>query len=413
MRLSSGILLFLLLTCGAEAEVPPLLMASHKRDSSHVSFIRRCKEYKQLDLIDIVRLVLNRRLMAASDSLHKNEKLHIGVLPAPGYTQSTGVVGIVSANFAFFVNDKHNLNQSDIEIEASYTQYNQAVFRIRPNVWTRNDAWSITGDNRFIKYPQETFGLGGNTLPSQRYVIDYFLGRARETLLRHVVQDLYIGFGYDLDYHFNIRERTDSSGTDYKKYGGGRRSVSSGPKIEMKYDNRRNAINPSAGFFASIIFTSYLHYLGSDVNYLSLKGDFRYYLPLDKKKRHILALWNYDWFTFNGHAPYLDLPATAWDDNDATGRGYVQSRFRGKNMIDFEGEYRFPILKDGFFGGVIFANVESVTDYPSNRFTTFQPGWGLGLRVKLNKASGTNLCFDYGFGLHHSNDFIINLGELF
>jgi outer membrane protein assembly factor BamA len=222
-----------------------------------------------------------------------------------------------------------------------------------------------------------------------------------------------MGVGYDLDYHFRIKELTAATNTDYQKYDGGATSTSSGPKIMAEYDSRRNAINPRGGFYASVIYTYYYRGLGSDNNYNSLKGDFRFYVPLSKNRKHILALWNYDWFTFNGHAPYLDLPATAWDDYNATGRGYVQSRFRGKNMLDLEAEYRFPILRDGFFGGVVFANVESFTDYPSTKFTTAAPGWGLGLRVKLNKNSDTNICFDYGFGLHRSNDFIINVGELF
>jgi outer membrane protein assembly factor BamA len=384
-----------------------------KKDTTRHSFINRAKSFKELDLIDVVKLVIHKRLMSHSDSVTKDQKLHISILPAPGYTQTTGFLGVVSGNFAFFVNDKHNLNESNVSMNASYTQKKQAVFAMQPNIWTTNDRWNIVGDNRFIKYPQETFGLGGHTLPDQGYTIDYFLVRVHETLLRHVIKDFYAGFGYDFDYHFNIKELTTDTATDYKKYGGGNRSVSSGFKVMLEYDSRRNSINPNNGFFASIIYAYYYKELGSDVSYSSLKGDFRIYLPLSKNKKHLLALWNYDWFTFNGHAPYLDLPATAWDDFNATGRGYIQSRFRGKNMLDLEAEYRFPILRDGFFGGVIFANVESFSDYPSNKFTTAAPGWGLGLRVKLNKKSGTNICFDYGFGLHHSNDFIINVGELF
>ena len=395
------------------AASPGPIVPEMKKDTSFMSFVKRAKTYKELDLIDVVKLVLHKRLMSHSDSVTKDQKLHISVLPAPGYTQTTGFLGVVSGNFAFFVNDKHNINESSVSMNASYTQKKQAVFAMQPNIWTINDAWNIIGDNRFIKYPQETFGLGGHTLPVNGYTMDYFLVRVHETLLRHVIKDFYAGFGYDLDYHFNIKELTSDSTTDYKKYGGGSRSVSSGFKAMLEYDSRRNSINPKGGFFASVIYAFYHKDFGSDATYSSLKCDFRVYIPLSKNKKHLLALWNYDWFTFNGHAPYLDMPATAWDDNNATGRGYIQSRFRGKNMLDLEAEYRFPILRNGFFGGVIFANVQSFTDYPSNKFTTASPGWGLGLRVKLNKNSGTNICFDYGFGLHKSNDFIINVGELF
>ena len=383
-----------------------------KKDSTHHTFIQRAKAYDQLDLIDLVRLVLHKKLMATSDSVGKQEKLHFGLLGAPGYTQSSGLVGVISGNLAFFVKDKHNLNQSSITMEASYTQYNQALFLISPNIWTTDDKWNLIGDDRIIKYPQYTFGLGGHTLPSDGYVIDYFLLRAHNTALRHVVSDLYVGLGYDFDYHFDIKERTDSTDTDYQKYGGGKKSISSGPKVEVEYDSRRNSINPQGGFFASVIFAYYLKYLGSYTNYPSLKVDLRTYIHLSKNKKHILALWNYDWFTFNGHAPYLDLPSSGLDDYNNTERGYVQSRYRGKNWLDAEIEYRFPILRDGLFGGVIFANVSSFSDYPSNKFTTAAPAWGVGWRIKLNKHSGTNICIDYGWGLHGANGLNINVGEL-
>jgi hypothetical protein len=407
------IFLVMLIARPARAACPAPYLRHAKTDSTHHTFIQRARSYKELDLIDVVKLVLHKKLMAHSDSVTKKEKLYISILPAPGYTQTTGFLGVVSGNFAFFVNDEHNINVSNVSMNISYTQKNQAVFAMQPNIWTKDDRWNIIGDNRIIKYPQETFGLGGHTLPSASYILDYFLVRVHETVLARIIKDLYAGFGYDFDYHFHIRELTTSSNTDYQTYGGGTRSVTSGPKAMIEFDSRRNSINPLGGFFASIIYGYYFKDFGSDANYSSLKADLRVYIPLSKNKRHILALWNYDWFTFTGHAPYLDLPATAWGDNNATGRGYVQSRFRGKNMIDLEAEYRFPILRNGFLGGVVFANVQSFTDYPSDRFTTAAPGWGLGLRVKLNKSSGTNISFDYGFGLHHSNDFIINVGELF
>jgi outer membrane protein assembly factor BamA len=390
------------------------LLPAMKRDTAARSFVKRAKTYKELDLIDVAKLVLHKKLMASSDSVAKNQKLNISILPAPGFTQTTGVLGIISGNFAFFVDDKHNINQSSVSMNIDYTQKKQAIFALHPNIWTPNDDWNLNGDNRFMKYPQETFGLGGHSLPDAGYTIDYYLVRVRETVLRHVIKNFYTGFGYDFDYHFNIKELTSNPDTNYDRYGGGTKSVSSGPKIEAVYDSRRNAINPPGGtFYASIIYAYYFKALGSDNNYNSLKGDFRIYIALTKNKKHVLALWNYDWFTFNDHAPYLDLPSTGWDDISSTGRGYIQARYRGKNFVDMEAEYRFPILRNGFFGGVIFANVESVSDYPSDKFTTAAPGWGCGLRVKLNKISGTNICFDYGFGLHHSNDFIINIGELF
>ncbi|HSY77913.1 MAG TPA: hypothetical protein VK890_13690, partial [Bacteroidia bacterium] len=118
-------------------------------------------------------------------------------------------------------------------------------------------------------------------------------------------------------------------------------------------------------------------------------------------------------FTFGNNVPYFDLPSTGWDDYSNSGRGYIQGRFRGTGIIYLEGEYRFDILNNGLLGGVVFVNGESVPNYPANSFTDIHPGGGIGLRLKMNKYSNTNLCVDYGFGDEGSRGFFFNVGEVF
>ena len=64
-------------------------------------------------------------------------------------------------------------------------------------------------------------------------------------------------------------------------------------------------------------------------------------------------------------------------------------------------------------GGVVFANAESVTEMTTNRFETIAPGWGAGIRLKLDKFSHTNVALDYGFGLGGSGGLFVNIGEVF
>jgi hypothetical protein len=133
---------------------------------------------------------------------------------------------------------------------------------------------------------------------------------------------------------------------------------------------------------------------------------------MSPNSKNVLAFWSYFWLT-HGPCPYLDLPSTQWDTYTHTGRGYIQSRFRGISLLDLESEYRFGITSNGFLGGVVFADVESVPDWPNGRFSSVAPGCGAGLRIKINKHSNTNLSVDYGFGLNGSGGLYVNLGELF
>jgi hypothetical protein len=65
------------------------------------------------------------------------------------------------------------------------------------------------------------------------------------------------------------------------------------------------------------------------------------------------------------------------------------------------------------FGGVVFINAESASEWPSNRFKTIALGYGPGLRIKFNKRSNINVAVDYGFGEGGSRGFIFSLGEIF
>ncbi|HEY4195133.1 MAG TPA: hypothetical protein VGM63_06340 [Mucilaginibacter sp.] len=95
------------------------------------------------------------------------------------------------------------------------------------------------------------------------------------------------------------------------------------------------------------------------------------------------------------------------------GRGYIQGRFRGAQMVYAETEYRYRITSDGLLGGVVFFNAESFSAEPGTRLQAVQPAVGPGLRIKLNKVSRTNICVDDGFGRQDSHGLFINVGEIF
>jgi hypothetical protein len=117
------------------------------------------------------------------------------------------------------------------------------------------------------------------------------------------------------------------------------------------------------------------------------------------------------WGTF-GDVPYLNLPGTSLEFLQRSGRGYTAARFRGKQMLYVESEYRFDITANGLFGGVVFANAQSYTDPITNAFDGIVPAVGFGGRIKFNKESNTNITLDLGFG-KDSFSFGIGLGEYF
>lgn len=270
------------------------------------------------------------------------------------------------------------------------------------------------GDYRYIKYPQPTFGLGGTSVLANENLIDYSMIRISEYVYKKVTGNWFLGAGYVLNHFFNIKEQgnADGSKSDFEKWGSARSTTSSGLGLALLTDTRINENNPVAGsHLLNIQFLQNLRLLGSNKEWHSLTIDARKYIAAGKNNK--LAFWGMGWFTFNSPAPYLELPSTGWDATGNKGRGYLQARFRGQNLLYLETEYRFNFTKNGFLGGVVFANAQSVTDWPSNRFTRIHPGGGSGLRVKLNKKSATNLAIDYAIGAGGSRGLFINLTEVF
>jgi len=371
---------------------------------------------EQVDLVDVGRSFMKGVKAKRIDTIaQKAGKLHVSALPVVGYTLQTGFAGVFSANFAFYTSATPQ-NLSSVLTSVTYSQYNQVIFPIQADIWTKGNKYNIVTDWRFLKYPSLTYGLGGNTATDSGYNIDYTYLRLHQAVMKTIAKDFYLGVGYDLDYFWNIQEVDPPVGkeTDYERYGFHKKAVASGVSLHFLYDSRRNQINPENGGYASIAYRPNFTFLGSDANWQSLILDLRRYIRLPGSSHNVLAIWNYDWFTTGGgDPPYLLLPSTGWDAYSNTARGYIQGRFRSRNMLYLESEYRFGITPSGLFGGVIFANAQSFSEPATGRFQYIEPGYGAGLRISLNKFSRTNLCVDYGWGIHGSSGFFVNLGEVF
>jgi len=375
---------------------------------------------KEKDLIDALETILNKPLIKRDTAKKKAGRIYFSGSPSIGYSLSSGWAAIVVANAAFYTSDGKNEKLSNVYTDALYTQNHQSVFHLQSNVWTKGNKFNFVNDWRYYKYPQKTYGLGGTSSADNYANQEFKYLRLYQTLLTSIRPNLYAGLGYALDYHWDIKgtslDNADGDAgviSDINAYGISDKSMSSGLLAALLFDNRLNSINPAGGTYAGIVYRQNFTALGSDVNYQSLLVDLRHYIPFPRNGENILAFWSYNWVTLAGSPPYLDLPSTGWDTYSNTGRGYIQGRFRSKNMIYLEAEYRFKVSHNGLFGGVVFANAQSFTEWPSNTFQTIAPAVGLGLRVKFNKYSRTNIAIDYGFGQNGSQGIFVNLGEVF
>lgn len=375
---------------------------SRRRDSIVVD-----KGVKQIDITDLLDRLFRIQPNKKEDTV--TSKPSISLAPGIGYTLVSKWAVVVAGNIAFRTSPESRI--SAIVLSSSFTQNKQFTFPVQSNIWSKGNTYNFVGDDRFYKYPENTYGLGSSSNISHEDPMDYSYVRLYETALRHVAGNLYAGAGYIFDYHWNIHDKGYFN--DYASYSKISYTVATGFTLNALLDSRDNAINPHKGGYASVQYRDNFTALGSTSSWSSLIVDLRRYINLPAGSENVLALWSYDWLILQSKPGFLDLPSDQWDAFSATGRGYIQGRFRGAQMVYGEAEYRYKITRNGLLGGVFFLNAESLSAAPGTRLQGIQPGFGPGLRIKLNTISKTNICIDYGFGRQGSNGLFIDVGEIF
>ncbi|HLY70284.1 MAG TPA: hypothetical protein VKR53_11195 [Puia sp.] len=365
---------------------------------------------RQKDLLDI----FSKYIKFKKHKIPKEKVVYFSFLPLSGASTNGNSFIVSSVNATFRLGAAFSTNLSSVYFIPYTNLSTRFGFIIKPNVYLNNNDWNMNGDLRIIHNDVETYGLGGNTTTDSGNLISNDQIRIYMNANRRIKGYFYVGLGYNLDYFYHIHENW-MQGTEsaFKRYGIGTGSASttSGIGPNFVYDDRANLNNPIEGFYSFLSFRINPAFLGSSYNWTSIYLDNRKYIPLSDHWHSVLAFWAVYWGTF-GNVPYLDLPTTAGDVSEKIGRGYLRWRYRGKQMLYGEAEYRFDITANGFLGGVVFTNVESFTQPNSNNFAYLLPAIGTGLRVKFNKKSNVNMTLDFAVG-ENSFDWHLSLGEFF
>lgn len=354
----------------------------------------------QRDIIGIVLAITHIHIRKTPKV--QGKRVYYSIIPLGSSIPGGGEALITSTNAAFLLGDPKNTFLSSVTFSPSTNLQGEWSIPFHSNIWSAGNRWNYGGDYRLTFYPQFTWGLGGNTAPSNKILVRYTYVRLYQNFLRRIGSKpfLFGGFGYDLDYHIHIRPENDTIDiakfTGYK-YGTGNHtnSFSSGLTFNLLYDTRNNALNPLPGWFYNVVLRVNPKFLGSQEYWYSLYFDARKYISFDPNSWNVLAFWSYLWTTMGSNAPYLDLPAITWDANERSGRGFYPSRYTGRSLWDFETEYRRGITRDQLLGFVVFGNVNAVTEPTSHQFAYWHAAAGAGLRIKFNKHSGTNFCMDF------------------
>ena len=343
--------------------------------------------------------------------------LSITLLPSLGYNPSYGAFAGVSVSLGGWLGERETTQLSAGSLGASYSTTGQISVQFRSDFYLPDNSLVLRGDWRYLDTSQETFGLGPAEPGRTAYPMDFVLYRLHQVVYKRVQDSfVYVGVGLHFDRYANIRDERAENGelTPFSVYSGGTpeqtQSVALSANVLM--DTRDNAINASRGVFWNGSIRSYQKAFGSDADMQTLWSDFRGFLRMPGKRPNVLAIWSTLWFTF-GQVPYLDLPAIGWDTYGRSGRGYLQGNIRGTNQIYTEFEYRMRLSKNDMWGAVGFVNFVATTAPGDGAFGSLDPGYGVGMRMKFNKKTNTNLSVDAARGQDDQTRWFFGLQEVF
>lgn len=369
----------------------------------------------QMDLLDVYKKwfkLPERKVKPRSDN-----KFYYTWDPLGSAPTSSGNALVTSTTANIYLGPRETTSLSSVNFAPYLNFKGRFGLPLRSTVWLKDNTWNIRGDIRFLVYPQYTWGLGSSHSYAEQTLIDYKYIRFYQSALKRVNAHLFVGLGYDLDYHFNIKN--GDSGVNLQAftgypYGLSGNSFSSGITANLLYDKRNRNIYPFPGVFLNIVYRVNPTFLGNNSFWQSLFVDLRKYILMNPSKpsqQNTLSFWSYLWTTLYSNTPYLDLPSTGWDEYNRSARGFDQNRYRGKALYYFETEYRRDITQNGLFGFVVFSNINTVSG-SGTFFTSWHPAAGAGVRIKFSKGYNTNFDADYAFSKGYQA-VIFNFSEAF
>ncbi len=321
------------------------------------------------------------------------EKCKARLIGAPilFYTPETRMGYGAAGSYIFRMSGcKNDARPSSISPILIYTQEKQFKAQVNTDMYLKADDCRLQVEVRMEKYPNKFFGVGINTLQNNE---ESYTSRSAGLLLsflKKLTGKVNIGF----QYHFSswkIVEMEDDGQLASGHFFGSRDGTISGLSLLVNHDTRDNIYFPMKGELYELNARVYSKILGSKYDFSSLSLDLRKYFTLFRT--HVLAVQSVVKMQ-TGDVPFLNLAQMGGQYNM---RGYYEGRFRDKNLMVIQAEYRTPLIWR--FGLVGFAGFGNVAEkFSKLSLAGMRSSYGFGLRFLFDPKEKIQVRMDVGFG---------------
>ncbi|MEI6948652.1 BamA/TamA family outer membrane protein [Paraflavisolibacter sp. H34] len=331
------------------------------------------------------------------------------VYPTLAYAPETRWEFGLSSLFVYYAKKDTTNRLSEVNGFTFYTLENQYGFWFDHALYSHQNRWSFIGRLRYQNFPLLYFGTGPNTPAQYQARVDARQLNIKERALKKIGDNLFTGVEADLQrissVNFVAHEPTFT-----EKPLGHEGSLNLGFGTGIVYDKRHNVMNVREGSFAELALLHYDKRWGSDYSFTSIISDNRFYKSINE--RDVLAAQVFGQFSV-GAPPFNQLSLMG---GESLMRGYYLGRYRDRNQISAQVEYRLLPLPFSFtkrWGAAVFGGTGSVF----NRFHEFSTrdfvfAGGAGLRFLLFPKKDIFTRLDVAF-TKEGRGFYIFIGEAF
>ncbi|MEO5685073.1 MAG: BamA/TamA family outer membrane protein [Chitinophagaceae bacterium] len=352
-----------------------------------------------------VCLLLSAQCRGQTDSTAK--KNHLLALPVIARSIETSWSFGTAVSGTFHINKKDSaIRTSNLQGLVLYSLKKQFIAAVSGTIYFPGEKFILNEQLSYSFFPDKFWGLGRTTPDSNaesysfRQFYIYLHGQ------RSLGGHFFIGALYE--YQRLLKVEYQPGGLFDKQDVPGRHGYQvSGLGASLTFDTRNDAFAPDKGFFVQGSFNHFASFLGSDFTYTNYIIDARSFIKTYKKQ--VLAVQAYA-FLNNGNVPLRSLASFGGANSM---RGYYDGRYRDKDQVVLQAEYRVPVYRR--FGAVAFGGIGNVSnncDYLGVKALKYS--YGGGLRIRLTKSERINLRLDYGVSRGgKSQGFYFQLGEAF
>ena len=333
---------------------------------------------------------------------------HTLILPLVARSIETDWSVGLAGSFTFRFNPSDTLTRtSNTQALALYSLRKQFIAAINGTTYLPGERYILNHQLSYSNFPDKFWGLGKDAPDEREEAYTFRQYYVYLHLQRKLRERFFAGLLYeyqrllDIDYQpGGLFDRLNVPGrVPYWISGAG---------LSLTYDSRNNAFAPDRGGFFQVFFNHFAPAFGSGFRYTNYVVDLRRFIRLYRQQ--VLAVQAYGFFN-SGDVPLRSLASFGGSNSM---RGFYDGRYRSKNQVVAQAEYRVPLFwRIGAVGFVGVGNVGS--EVRDLNFDELKYSYGGGLRVALNKQERLNLRIDYGWGLGQSlsRGLYFQLGEAF